>query len=702
MLLAISLIFTTLTTIPAFAEEPSVNDSKITSGTVDTTTGSAVITPESMIDKLINEYGTTSLQYAVIDNGEITVSGNAGVYSKSESQEITADTMYGTGSISKIFTTASVMKLVDMGKVRLDAPVTTYLPEFTMEDPRYKDITVRMLLNHSSGLMGSTISNAFLMNDPDRSSTENLLANLKTQRLKDAPGAFSVYCNDGFTLAELVVERVSGQSFTAFIHENITTPLGMTNTKTPADDFDHEQPAKIYSGQGKTALPMETVNIIGTGGVYSTAKDMCKFAQVFMNQQGQGSQVLSKNSTTSMASPEYLKGIWPVEESGKEGSLSYGLGWDNVNGEAFLDYNVNELVKGGDTLYYHGSMVVLPEENMAAVVLSSGGSSAYDQLLAEAFLLRSLENKGKLTINSTQLDVSQLALKTTPAGVEITKNILDYTGYYAGAGSLMEVKMTTPGALTITVPSMPGYAEHYTHIGNGIFKDNTGLVEFTFTKESNGQTYLHLVGPSILPDLGIVNTNNYTAQKITSNPLTPAVQKAWEKRVGKTYFVLNEKFSSQIYTVMPPLAMIPALVEGYLGSMKIIDENLAESIVQIPGTYGRDLSDFSFYMENGFEYLNSQEDIAISEDGITQLYKGVSSVCTINSQGYAKWYKVGEVAGKSMTVKAPKNTSFSVYDKGGVCINMSMASGNTTVVLPPGGNIVFAGNAGSQFLITLK
>lgn len=87
------------------------------------------------------------------------------------------------------FTAAAMMKLVEQDKVDLDQPVTTYLPDFKMADPRYRDITVRMLLNHSSGLMGGTTVNGFLLNDPTESdATANLLQRLSTQTLQAAPG----------------------------------------------------------------------------------------------------------------------------------------------------------------------------------------------------------------------------------------------------------------------------------------------------------------------------------------------------------------------------------------------------------------------------------------------------------------------------------------------------------------------------------
>ncbi|MEG0765686.1 MAG: serine hydrolase domain-containing protein, partial [Pseudoflavonifractor sp.] len=192
--------------------------------------------------------GATSIQYALYEDGKITRTGRDGVYSKTENRALTPDLLYGVGSVSKIYTTVAVMQLVQAGKVNLDSPVTQYLPNFKMADPRYKDITVRMLLNHSSGLMGSSTGNAFLFSDNDRIATKDLLNRLSTQRLKADPGAFSTYCNDGFTLAELLVEQVSGQSFGDYLHSKILAPAGLKSTFIPGDDFDVARLAKTYDG----------------------------------------------------------------------------------------------------------------------------------------------------------------------------------------------------------------------------------------------------------------------------------------------------------------------------------------------------------------------------------------------------------------------------------------------------------------------
>jgi CubicO group peptidase (beta-lactamase class C family) len=377
---------------------------------------------DEMADVLLNNYGVSGIQYALVSEGKVVISGTAGVSRKSNDISLDSQTMFGVGSISKMFTTTAIMQLSDQGKLDLDEAVLTYLPEFRMADERYKKITVRMLLNHSSGIMGSTYVNGFTYENPSTLNHDNLLNELAQQKLKADPGAFSVYCNDGFTLAELIVERISGMSFSEFIRQNIVDPLGMTNTKTPQDDFDLNRLARTFLYEEET--PFETCNMIGTGGVYSTAENLCRLGQVYMNDSGSIPQdeLLSENAKKALRQKEYLRGIWSKQN---ESFFGYGLGWDSVDAYPFSKYNIQALIKGGDTGLYHGSMIVLPEHNMVFAVLLSGGSSTSGLLLGQSLLLQTLLAEGEIEEILPPLDVKAPAPALMPA--ELTA----YTGIYA-------------------------------------------------------------------------------------------------------------------------------------------------------------------------------------------------------------------------------------------------------------------------------
>ena len=246
-------------------------------------------------------YGqATSISWAVWQDGKIIESGSQ-KSPQAPHADLPAGSAYCIGSVSKMYTTAAVMQLADAGKLELDKPVTTYLPEFKMADPRYKDITVRMLLNHSSGLMGSSMGSALLFDDDCDEGTSQLLERLATQRLKADPGAYSVYCNDGFTLAQLVVEAVSGQGLMEYLRANILQPLSLTHTYAPGEEFDH---AEIYQTGDPRPLPTDCLGVLGAGGIYATAEDLAAFGGALT-----GDGVISGEALDAMASPEYKKGV---------------------------------------------------------------------------------------------------------------------------------------------------------------------------------------------------------------------------------------------------------------------------------------------------------------------------------------------------------------------------------------------------------
>ncbi|MCR5228426.1 MAG: beta-lactamase family protein, partial [Eubacterium sp.] len=182
----------------------------------------------------------------------------------------TEEKIYGIGSVSKVYVTTAVMQLVDQGKVELDAPITEYIPGFTMADERYKDITVRMLMNHTSGIMGSSWTNMMLYEDNDMSNHDNILTSLSTQRLKADPGKYSAYCNDGFTLLELIVEEVSGMSYTEYVDKNISAKIGAEHTGTPENLFRDPMQTEVVVG-GNIPVDYNYCMALGSGGIESTA-----------------------------------------------------------------------------------------------------------------------------------------------------------------------------------------------------------------------------------------------------------------------------------------------------------------------------------------------------------------------------------------------------------------------------------------------
>ncbi|WP_342555985.1 serine hydrolase domain-containing protein [Paenibacillus sp. FSL R7-0652] len=683
-IIAMTLVLAMLTPTAVYAAEiPSKSSLAITQKAVTAKTKT-----------LTENYGVTSVQYALIDGGNIVLSGQTGMNDPAENVPLTSDTMYGIGSTSKMFLTTAVMKLVDEGKVKLDDPVVGYIPEFKMKDNRYTQITVRMLLNHSSGLLGTSSNSAILFEDPDTYAHDTLLEQLASQHLKADPGAYSVYSNDGFSLAEILVERVSGLSFTAFMHRNITTPLGMNHTKTPQDPLNLQQMAATYSAK-KEQQPLETTNMIASGGIYSTAEDLVKLSQVFTNEKN---GVLSKESAEAAGQEEYKRGMWP--EDG-DSSIAYGLGWDSVNLFPFNQYGIKAWAKGGNTIAYHSSLIVLPEHNMAAAVTSSGGSSSTNQLIASELLLRALEEKKLIPERKPEKSHG------IPVKAEMPKEEMDHSGIYGGgANMLLKLDVQENGQLTTTMLGVPNSPKQtYIYTADGSFVNEAGTEKVKFVQESNGNTYLWTRSYQSVPGLGQLASSEYKAEKLEANPLSEETAAAWQARVGKAYVLVNEKHTSTLYNTAMPLIPIqlPSELPGYIYTNAITDADQAVNHLQIPGVAGRDTMEFNFYEQDGVEYVSQGGNVYASQDIIKPIYAGQQSKTTIQSNGYAKWYSIPSSAGgKEMNVNVPSNASFVVYDQYGVSLNHSLVSGQTTMILPEKGSIVFAGEAGSTFEITLK
>ena len=636
------------------------------------------------------EYGSaTSVQYALWKDGEIILTGSSGVYSKSEDRALTDDILYGIGSVSKIYTTVAVMQLAEQGHVSLDAPVTRYLPQFRMADPRYRDITVRMLLNHSSGLMGSGLAGAILFDDADDSAVDHLLETLSTQRLVADPGTYSVYCNDGFTLAQLIVEAVSGQDFMEYVRENILAPAGLESTFAPGDDFDTALLAKTYSANDPRPLPQDCLNAVGAGGLYASASDLAAFGGALTD-----STLLSTSSRKAMAAPEYDRGVWPDDTLDL---LSYGLGWDCVSFFPFSQNGIQALVKGGDTLRYHAGLIVLPEHRMAAAVLSSGGSSAYNELAAARLLTEALRQDG-VAVDETIPALPDAQAASMPA--ELTA----FSGYYGSTTAQYRVDVSADGKLTLAYLNFPDLpAQVFSYYSDGTFRDANNLSLLSFVTESNGETYLYQKAFGALPGLGALPMSNYAAVRMPENQVSPEVQSAWDALSVTSFLPLTEPYTSQVYLSLTESAaqvsQAPQSAPGYVGSDRIVDAASARYELQLPGTGGRDGYDMTVREENGDTYLTAGATLYLAQEDAPELFTGSGwSYSTIQPDGYARWYRIGEdAAWTAMSVQVEGDGGFWVYNPEGYLTASSVLWDDTKAPLEEGGLVVFAGDAGSRF-----
>lgn len=646
-----------------------------------------------LAETLIESYGATGVQYAIRDGGDVVLSGGLAVEEAGGYAPVDREVMFGIGSVSKMYVTAAAMMLADAGKVDIDRPLTDYIPEFAMDDDRYAQITPRMLMNHSAGLYGTHYKNSMLFEDNDTENRDTLLENLRSERLKSNPGEYSVYANDGFQLLEILVERVSGMSYSEFLARFVSAPLGLASTKTPLDDFDRERlhPARFPGIAGD--LPTENANVIGTGGIYSTAEELTLFSEALI---GERPELLSEAAALAMLQPEYRSGVWVKDESNIFG---YGLGWDSVDLAPFGDYGIQAATKGGDTILYHSALIALPEKKISVALLTSGGSSLFNTAAATSLLLAYLKERGDLA------DMRPDQVFAPPVRQTMPDRMAAYAGWYGAVGSTLRIEIgdgeaELPAMMDGLIP-----AQTYVYTGDGEFTGMDGRTQISFEEQTNGHTYVRVRSVLEFPGLGQSEIAYFEWQRVSEQKLAASVAQAWEKRDGKTYYAVDEKINSLFYLSPAILTKTITFEEqvGYASGARIADENHAVNAAEIPVMNGRDVFDLSFFQVDGAEYLQSGGWTYIDEAAVKPIYGGAASIVTIPASGNARWFKIGEgAAGRTMTVKRPQSGGFVVYDADGMPVSMSTVTGSNAAVLPEDGLIVFGGEAGGVFEIALS
>ena len=633
--------------------------------------------------------GASSVQYALWDSGEVRLSGQAAVSDRLDPEPLTQDSLYGIASISKLYAVTAILQLEDAGLVDLDDPVTAYLPDFRMRDSRYTQITLRMLLNHSAGFQGGNNHNAMLFADGDETVSKEILGYLADQALAHEPGAFSTYCNVGFTLAERVVEAVTGEDFQDYVWENIISPAGLHNTFTLERGFDSERREKTwYWVNTAKPMPMESVTqISGIGGFYATAEDVAAFGGRMVD-----GTLFSSQSLAQMTAPEYRNGFFPENDTN---FFTYGLGWDSVVTYPFQQNGILALSKCGDSLVYHSALVVLPEYQLSAAVLFCGGTSDVAALLANQLLIQELEGRGGISVDTSLPPI------VPGEAAEIPKSLRTLAGYYGSTMQQFQVEFTE-NTLNLTNLDL-GKTKYFTYCQDGFFYEQNGIPWRLRLEKHGSEVYLYHNSYDDYGELGLVPWSQYTAIRLEENPISEELQTRWD-RAYYARLPVNEKYTSMEYTSVTPYAQLAGSVQtkipGYVDAVKILDETHAVFSTPLPGNAGREGTDLTLEQQGDMLYLHANSRVFLGEGSIPDM-EHVDSV-TIPESGYAQWFRVNNLAGVRMTVACPESSGFYVYGENGSITASSVMWGDTSALLPENGYLVFIGEPGMAFELTFS
>ncbi len=478
------------------------------------------------------------LSIALMDHEEIAWAQGFGWADKANGMKVTTNTIFHIGSVSKILTTASVMVLVDEGKVDLDQPVKNYLPAFSLLSPSYEQVTVRMLLNHQSGIPGA-LFNYSISTKPLDGFTQRVLDWLPGEYAQYSPGYFSVYCNNGFTLLEEIVRVVSGQTYLDFVKERILEKLGMSSTGYETDNPEIQaRLSKAYMNGEE--MQAEYLNFGGTGGFSSTPTDMCHFlAMIAGDGTANGQRILTPESVAMMCSDQTLSATVRLAD----GLLKPGLGWD-LYADPEMAYAGPAPAKGGDTVLFGSQILVLPDYHLGAVVTMNLSGSSIALSICEEALMAALEERYSLPRPAAY----QLPAVATPA-----IDMASLEGIYASNtfGGLIDLQVVAANSIQMWVTRGDSYvnmAGTLTYRENGWFYSESMPTYGFSVDELDGQTVLlaHSIG----------NTTAETLVVGERLDTPPDLSDAWTARLDTQWLAVNLSPMFYTFDIYSPLLVL--------------------------------------------------------------------------------------------------------------------------------------------------
>ena len=236
-----------------------------------------------------HEKTTAGMETVIFDKNGTIYQGNFGYMDKEKGIKADDDSVFEWGSAGKLMVWVSVMQLWEEGKVNLEEDIRNYLPEGFLKTLRYdKPITMLDLMNHQAGFEDS--SHAYLENKGQN--IEQILAINQPAQIYE-PGTMTGYSNFSTGLAAYIVERISGQDFSTYVHEHIFQPLGMKDTALSADFKENpkiyqkrmEQISYRVDGQTSMGTSYFHLGLYPAGNAVSTLADFQKFAQALLKKE---------------------------------------------------------------------------------------------------------------------------------------------------------------------------------------------------------------------------------------------------------------------------------------------------------------------------------------------------------------------------------------------------------------------------------
>jgi CubicO group peptidase (beta-lactamase class C family) len=332
---------------------------------------------EGVLHEIMAGWDIPGLAVAIVERDEVSYDKRLGVQSLETKAPITPQSVFCVQSISKPFVATAVMQLVERVKLELDAPLVKYLPYFQMDDEHAKEITIRQVLSHTSGMPdieeGEYIA---WMQEPeyDDGAAERFVRSLSNKMLVAGPGEHFHYSNIGYDVLGDLLAKVSGQSFEDLMQERVLIPSGMQDSTF----FYRDVPASLLVWPHLRSPEMKPSPIYPyqradapASFLHTTVQDMCHWCMTCLNRgEYHGSTILS---------PAGYEVMWKPVAKRREPPSMYeqmGLGWNLGHYKG-----VKTISHGGGGFGWTAFLLIMPEKDCGAVILCNQESDAHLQVL---------------------------------------------------------------------------------------------------------------------------------------------------------------------------------------------------------------------------------------------------------------------------------------------------------------------------------
>jgi len=327
---------------------------------------------DDFVKQTIHSFDVPGIAVGIVKNDSLIYAKGFGVRKLGDKAPVDANTLFAIGSISKSTVAIALGILVDEGKIKWDDPVTKYLPDFQMDDPWVsREITIRDLLTHRSGLISESGGTIWYGSDYSRADVIRRLRYLKpvtSFRYKYA------YQNVMYLVAGEIIPAVTGQSWDDFIQERLFKPLGMSTSNTHLKDLDKYTnvsiPHAFVNGRQQPIAYRNYDNVGPACSVNSTVVEMAQYVRLLLNGGVyKGRRLYSPAVAFELFNPQM---IVPIRDYGpglellKPKFFAYGFGW-------FLkEYRGRKLVYHTGGLDGIRAMVMMvPDEKLGIIVLTN-------------------------------------------------------------------------------------------------------------------------------------------------------------------------------------------------------------------------------------------------------------------------------------------------------------------------------------------